>query len=116
MEAGDQSFKLVRTQELNLVDKESDPCRLLLSGLAEHDEEIREVVAEIAAVGRALERLEIESARDRAVGGDGDREGSERAGDAPELLPPAALRRDLEESAPNHAPHTSAEVLVLGDL
>ena len=65
--------------------QEGDAGLAFLRRLAERDEQVGEVVAEVAAVGRALERLDVDPGGDRAVGGDRDRERLQGAGGLPEL-------------------------------
>jgi hypothetical protein len=72
VQAGDERFELVDAQELDFVDEEGDPGLAFLGCFAERDEEVGEVVGEVAAVGGALERLDVDPGGDRSVGGDSD--------------------------------------------
>ncbi len=51
MDPGDERGQLVLGQVLNLVDGEEDPAASFSSGLPGGDQEVSDVVGEVAAVG-----------------------------------------------------------------
>jgi len=112
----DERLELRCSQELDLVEQEDDP-RLVVSGrLAQRDEDVRQIVCKVPAVGLTFDGVEIEPGRPGAVGGDRQRERLEHSGGAARTLLPASAGRDLQEGPARQQRDALAEHSLSRDL
>lgn len=96
--------------------QEDDACALVPGDLSKSQEQIGQVVGEVAAVGDPLQSIDVEARRERPVRRDREREGPQDAGGSTRAVLPARLGRDAEQRPSPELRHAAVEVDPFGDL
>ena len=116
MEGTDQRLQLRAGQELDLVEEEDDPRLVLARRLPHRDQQIAQILTELAAVGGALDGVDVDAPGHGSLGADGDRERTQHAGRATQPATPPVAGRDLEQRAPHEQRHPRTERCLGRDL
>ena len=69
VQRGDERLELRKRQVLHLVEEKDHPFALVSGDLAQRDEQIAQVVGQVAAVREALNGVDVEAGGESPVGG-----------------------------------------------
>jgi hypothetical protein len=67
VQGSDKCLEARAREELGFIEQEDDACALVLGDLSKGQEQVGQVVGEVAAVGDSLQSIDVEARRERPV-------------------------------------------------